>query len=104
LLGCTPIVGLAAFLTAVVRADGWPLALGATAALVAARTLLALTLRRCYGIGGGWARALVAMLAGELLICAGATQAGASAEVEWRGRRFYVGERGALEPLAPESP
>jgi hypothetical protein len=46
----------------------------------------------------------MAMLAGELLICAGATQAGASAEVEWRGRRFYVGERGALQPLAPEAP
>ncbi|HEX8950931.1 MAG TPA: hypothetical protein VF945_03750, partial [Polyangia bacterium] len=62
------------------------------------------SLRRFYGVGGAWWRALVAMLAGELLICAGATQAGASAEVEWRGRRFYVGERGALQPLAPETP
>jgi hypothetical protein len=87
-----------------VRAQGSSLALGAAAALVAARTVLALTLRRCYGVGGGVLRALAAMLAGELLICAGATQAGASAEVEWRGRRFYVGERGALQPLAPESP
>jgi ceramide glucosyltransferase len=104
LLGCTPIVGAAALLDAAARGEGWPLALGAAAALVAARTLLAMTLRRCYGVGGGWVRALVAMLAGELLICAGATQAGASAEVEWRGRRFYVGERGALQPLAPESP
>lgn len=104
LLGCTPLVVVAALSTAVARVDGWPLALGAAAALVAARTLLAMTLRRCYGVAGGWPRALVAMLAGELLICAGATQAGASAEVEWRGRRFYVGERGALEPLARETP
>ena len=104
LLGCTPLVALGALLDAAARVEGWPLALGAAAALVAARTLLAMTLRRCYGVAGGWTRALVAMLAGELLICAGATQAGASAEVEWRGRRFYVGERGALEPLAPESP
>ena len=99
LLGCTPLVGLGALLAAAARADGWPLALGAAALLVGGRTLLAMTLRRCYGVGGGWTRALVAMLAGELLICAGATQAGASAEVEWRGRRFYVGERGALEAL-----
>ena len=99
LLGCTPLVMGAALLDAAARVDGWPLALGAATALVAARTALALTLRRCYGVRGGWARALMAMLAGELLICAGATQAGASAEVEWRGRRFYVGERGALQPL-----
>ena len=99
LLGCTPLVGLGALLAAAARADGWPLALGAAALLVGGRTLLAMTLRRCYGVGGGWTRALAAMLAGELLICAGATQAGASAEVEWRGRRFYVGERGALEAL-----
>ncbi len=104
LLGCTPLVAAAALLGAAARVDGWPLALGAALALVVARTLLALTLRRCYGVPGGWARALAAMLAGELLVCAGATQAGASAEVEWRGRRFYVGERGALQPLAPESP
>lgn len=103
LLGCTPLVCAAALLIAAARADGWQLVLGAAAALVAARTVLAMTLRRCYGVAGGWPRALVAMLAGELLICAGATQAGASAEVEWRGRRFYVGERGALEPLAPET-
>jgi ceramide glucosyltransferase len=104
LLGCTPLVSAAALLIAAARADGWPLVLGAAAALLAARTVLAMTLRRCYGVAGSWPRALVAMLAGELLICAGATQAGASAEVEWRGRRFYVGERGALEPLAPETP
>ncbi|MGZ3438947.1 MAG: hypothetical protein ACXVDD_05510, partial [Polyangia bacterium] len=104
LLGCTPLVIGAALVAALAHSDGWPLALGATAALVAARTLLAMTLRRCYGVAGAWWRALVAMLAGELLICAGATQAGASAEVEWRGRRFYVGERGALQPLAPETP
>ena len=73
------------------------------ALLVVARTALALTLRGFYGVPGGIGRALVAMLAGELLICAGATQAGASAEVEWRGRRFYVGARGALQPLAPET-
>ena len=104
LLGCTPLVTAAALFDAAARVDGWPLALGAAAALVLARTLLAMTLRRCYGVAGGWGRALAAMFAGELLICAGATQAGASAEVEWRGRRFYVGERGALQPLAPESP
>jgi ceramide glucosyltransferase len=103
LLGCTPLVAVAALIDAAARVDGWPLALGAAAALVATRTLLALALRRCYGVAGGWPRALVAMLAGELLICAGAMQAGASAEVEWRGRRFYVGERGALQPLTPES-
>jgi len=79
------------------------IAMTAALALVGARTVLAMTLRRCYGVGGGWGRALMAMLAGELLICAGATQAGASAEVEWRGRRFYVGHRGALMPLAPET-
>lgn len=99
LLGCTPLVMGAALVDAAARVDGWPLALGAATALVAARTALAVTLRRCYGVRGGWTRALMAMLAGELLICAGATQAGASAEVEWRGRRFYVGERGALQPL-----
>jgi ceramide glucosyltransferase len=104
LLGCTPLVSLGALLVTAARSDGWALALGLTGALVAARTMLAMTLRRCYGVAGGWGRALGAMLAGELLICAGATQAGASAEVEWRGRRFYVGERGALQPLAPEAP
>ena len=45
-------------------------------------------------------RALAAGLAGESLIVAAALLATASAEVEWRGRRFYVGERGALEPVA----
>src|SRR4051812_13128690 len=104
LLGCTPLVAGAALLLAAGRAEGWQLAAGAAAALVAARTLLAVTLRRFYRVPRAWWRALVALLAGELLICAGATQAGASAEVEWRGRRFYVGARGALEPLAPESP
>ena len=104
LLGCTPLVTAGALLVALAHADAWPLALGAAGALVGARTLLAMTLRRCYGVAGSWPRALVAMLAGELLICAGATQAGASAEVEWRGRRFYVGERGALRPLFPEAP
>jgi ceramide glucosyltransferase len=104
LLGCTPLITAAALLLAAVRAEHAALALGSTAALVAARTLLAMTLRHYYRVPGAWYRALVAMLAGELLICAGATQAGASAEVEWRGRRFYVGERGALQPLAPESP
>lgn len=104
LLGCTPLVAAAALLLAALGREGWPLAAGATLALVAARTWLAVTLRRFYDVPGAWWRALAAMLAGELLICAGATQAGASAEVEWRGRRFYVGERGALQPLAPESP
>jgi ceramide glucosyltransferase len=104
LLGCTPLVSLGALLATAARSEGWDLALACAAALVGARTLLALTLRRCYGVPGGVGRALAAMLAGELLICAGATQAGASAEVEWRGRRFYVGARGALEPLAPETP
>ncbi|HXU68184.1 MAG TPA: glycosyltransferase [Polyangia bacterium] len=104
LLGCTPLVVLGALLATAARSEGWDLALACAAALVGARTLLALTLRRCYGVPGGFGRALAAMLAGELLVCAGATQAGASAEVEWRGRRFYVGARGALEPLAPETP
>lgn len=104
LLGCTPLVASLALLLALARADGAALALGAAAALVAARTLLAATLRRYYGVDSGWWRALGAMLAGELLICAGATQAGASAEVEWRGRRFYVGARGALQPLTSDLP
>ena len=34
-LGCTPLVGAGALLAAAARVDGWPLALGATAALVA---------------------------------------------------------------------
>lgn len=102
LLGCTPMIAALALLAALARADGAALALGAAASLVAARTVLAATLRRCYGVDGGWWRALVAMLAGELLICAGATHAGASAEIDWRGRRFYVGERGALQPVASE--
>jgi ceramide glucosyltransferase len=104
LLGCTPLVFGLALVLAAAHADRAHLALVSATSLVIARTVLAMTLRRCYGVGGGWARALVAMLAGELLICAGATQAGASAEVEWRGRRFYVGHRGALMPLAPEAP
>ncbi|MDB4969895.1 MAG: uncharacterized protein JWN44_5584 [Myxococcales bacterium] len=103
LLGCTPLVAAAALMLAAFSADRAAIALGSATGLVIARTVLALTLRRCYGIGGGWARALGAMLAGELLVCAGATQAGASAEVEWRGRRFYVGHRGALMPLGVES-
>ena len=104
LLGCTPLVlalSLAALAGGCAHA-GW--ALASAAALVGVRTQLALALRRCYGLGGGVLRALGAMLAGELLVCAGATQAGASAEVEWRGRRFYVGERGALQPVASEAP
>ena len=100
LLGCTPLIAGAALLLTAAGVEGWRLALGSAVALTAARTGLALTLRRCYGVAGGWPRALVAMLAGELLICAGATQAGASAEVVWRGRRFYVGAHGALQPLS----
>ena len=103
LLGCTPLVCGLALVLAAAHVERSGIALAAALALVVARTLLAMTLRRCYGIGGGWTRALLAMFAGELLICAGATQAGASAEVEWRGRRFYVGHRGALMPLASES-
>lgn len=104
LLGCTPLIAalsLLALLGGFAQA-GW--AVGSAAALVCARTQLAMLLRRCYGVDGGVVRALGAMLAGELLVCAGATQAGASAEVEWRGRRFYVGERGALQPVVPEAP
>jgi hypothetical protein len=32
---------------------------------------------------------------------ASSSQALWSAEVEWRGRRFYVGDRGALHPVTP---
>jgi hypothetical protein len=99
LLGCTPLIVAGASLLALAHFEGASLALATVAALLASRTALALTLRRCYGLSGTWLHALTAMLAGELLICAGATQASASAQVEWRGRRFYVGERGALQPL-----
>ena len=101
LLGCTPLLLVAAFALVAVRADGAGWAAAATALLVTARTLLALQLRRYYAVAGGPLRALGAMLAGELLIVAGSSQALWSAEVEWRGRRFYVGERGALVPVVP---
>ena len=42
---------------------------------------------------------MLAGIIGESLILAAALLATASAEVEWRGHRFYVGERGALEPV-----
>lgn len=102
LLGCTPpllALSLGAWISGLAYA---PFAFGSALALLGARTLLARVLRRCYGVNGGWGRALGALLTGELLICAGATSAFASAEVEWRGHRFYVGERGALEPVASE--
>jgi hypothetical protein len=70
-----------------------------TAALLAARWLLAAALRRWYGLGGSALRALPAGLVGESLIVSAALLAATSAEVEWRGHRFYVGERGALEPV-----
>lgn len=103
LLGCTPLVvalALAALAAGVPHAR-W--AAAGAAALVGVRTQLAVTLRRCYALGGGVARALASMLAGELLILAGAAHAAASSQVEWRGRRFHVGERGALQPIASEA-
>ena len=44
-------------------------------------------------------RAIAAGIMGESLILSAALLAMSSAEVEWRGHRFYVGERGALEPV-----
>jgi ceramide glucosyltransferase len=99
LLGCTPLLLLAALALVAAGADGAVWAAAATALLVGCRTLLALQLRHYYAVAGGPLRALGAMLAGELLIVAGSAQALWSAEVEWRGRRFYVGARGALVPV-----
>jgi len=103
LLGCTPLLAFLALATTAVLGLGaawWMLA--TVALLAAARTGLALELRRCYGVPGGVGRALASMLAGEALIVASSSQALWSAEVEWRGRRFYVGARGALQPVASD--
>jgi cellulose synthase/poly-beta-1,6-N-acetylglucosamine synthase-like glycosyltransferase len=99
LLGCAPLVTLATAVLAALDAPLAWLALLMTALLLAARALLAVSLRRCYGLGGSPARAMAAGIAGESLILTAAFLATASAEVEWRGHRFYVGERGALEPV-----
>jgi ceramide glucosyltransferase len=100
LLGCAPLIVLGTLLLVMAHAPMLWMLLPMTSLLLLARAFLALSLRRCYGLGGSIARALVASLAGESLIVAAAMLAMSSAEVEWRGHRFYVGERGALEPVA----
>jgi ceramide glucosyltransferase len=99
LLGCTPLVTLATLLVTALQAPLWWMALPLTSSLLLARALLAASLRRWYGIGGSWVRATLAGIVGESLILTAALLAAASAEVVWRGHRFYVGERGALESV-----
>ena len=99
LLGCAPLVTLATLLLTALHAPLAWLALANMSTLLLARLLLAASLRRWYGIGGSLARAMVAGIIGESLILTAALLATASAEVEWRGHRFYVGKRGALEPV-----
>jgi ceramide glucosyltransferase len=97
-LGCAPILTLATLALVAAQRPLWWMPLVFTSGLLAARALLASSLRRWYGLGGSLVRALAATLVGESLIVAAALLATASAEVEWRGHKFYVGERGALEP------
>ncbi len=99
LLGCAPLVTLATLLVTALHAPLAWLALTNLATLLLARWLLAACLRRWYGIGGSLVRAIGAGIIGESLILTAALLAMASAEVVWRGHRFYVGERGALEPV-----
>jgi hypothetical protein len=100
LLGCAPLVTVATLALVALHAPLAWLTAAMAALLLIARSLLASSLRRWYGLGGAMARALVAGLVGESLIVVAALLALASAEVEWRGHRFYVGERGALEPVS----
>jgi len=99
LLGCGPLVTTASLFVAALHAPLAWLALVNMTTLLAARLLLAASLRRWYGIGGSLARAMAAGMMGESLILTAALLATTSAEVVWRGHRFYVGARGALEPI-----
>jgi ceramide glucosyltransferase len=100
LLGCAPLVTLATLALVLAHAPLLWMSLTMTMLLLVARAGFAVTLRRCYGLGGSVLRALAAGLVGESLIVAAALRALASAKVDWRGHRLYVGERGALEPVS----
>ena len=67
--------------------------------LVLLRGVLALTARRAYELPGGYGTALVAALGGELVLFFSSCLAMGPSTVEWRGRRFHIGARGAMEAL-----
>jgi ceramide glucosyltransferase len=99
LLGCTPLVLALAAVVAALRPPFWWAGLVTAGGAVTARLAFAITLRRCYGLPAGPLRSLAALLAGEVLIVAGATLALGRPEVEWRGRRYHVGRGGLLSRI-----
>jgi ceramide glucosyltransferase len=97
LLGATPLLVAASALTLAVGAPYARLAAGVCAVALGVRIALAVTLRRAYGFGANPLRALAALLVGELVIVVSATLALGRPLIEWRGRRYRVGEGGLLE-------
>ncbi len=99
LLACLPMLVLATAATLLVEDAYFPWTLAGLAVFVALRGLLGLTARAAYGLPGGYLAALVAAVAGELVLFGSSCLALGPSTIEWRGRRFYIGARGAMESL-----
>lgn len=99
LLACLPLVSAATLATVVVKDLYYPWVVLALGVFVLLRALLGLTARRAYGMGGGFVAALTAAVAGELVLFCSSVLALGPSTIEWRGRRFHIGARGAMEAL-----
>ncbi len=101
-LGCGPVL-LSGALAVLAFGDprAWPFVLGVCVLLVQ-RTVLAMMLRRAYGLSVAPHRAFFAMLLGELVIVVATIGALGPPIVAWRGRRYRVGAGGVIELLPTE--
>lgn len=99
ILTCLPILVGLTLATLALRDPYAPLAALALVGFMLLRGGLALTARRAYGVPGGYLRSLVWAIGGESLALVSSTMALGPSTVEWRGRRFYIGARGAMASL-----
>lgn len=99
LIACTPLLVSFAALALVAHLPyAGPAAL-VVASVVAARTTLAMCLRRAYGLAADPARSFAALLLGELLVLVSAAGALGRPIVGWRGQRYRIGRGGFIELL-----
>jgi ceramide glucosyltransferase len=96
-LGCGPILLVSgAAMLALGDPHMAPFAIGAGVLLVQ-RTILAMMLRRAYGLSAAPHRAFFAMLLGELVIDIATFGALGPPIVAWRGNRYRIGKGGLID-------
>ncbi|HET9955637.1 MAG TPA: glycosyltransferase [Polyangiaceae bacterium] len=98
-LGCTPLLAILTAVVAWTQAPYWTISVGYGLISIAARLILAAVLRGHAGLKRDPLTLLANVLAGELLILAGALGALRATEVQWRGHRYRVHAGGHIERL-----